>query len=57
MPAQAPEVSTLTMIRKGILLLLYRFGWRAFARLLEVKAYHERVQGLVASAQTVHPKP
>ena len=30
------------MIRRGILLLPYRFGWGPFARLLEVKSYHER---------------
>jgi GNAT superfamily N-acetyltransferase len=43
-PPDAPEIGTLTMIRNGMALFPWRFGWRAFVRLLEVKNYHERTE-------------
>ena len=54
MSSQGLEISTLTMIRNGILLFPYRYGWRAFARLLEVKDYHERVEGGVGGEGAHH---
>ncbi|KAJ1486816.1 hypothetical protein T484DRAFT_1942692, partial [Baffinella frigidus] len=43
MSSRGLETSTLSMLRNGIL-FSYRFGWRAFARLQQVKNYHARVE-------------
>ena len=37
-----PEISSITMLQNGILQFPFRFGFRAFSRLLSVKSYYER---------------
>jgi GNAT superfamily N-acetyltransferase len=41
-PPDAPEISAITMLLNGILQFPFRFGFRAFSRLLSVKAWYER---------------
>jgi ribosomal protein S18 acetylase RimI-like enzyme len=43
-PPGLGDIGTLTMVRNGILLFPFRFGFRAFRRLLEVKDFHENVE-------------
>ena len=43
-PPAAAEISTLVMLRNGMLLFPFRFGFRALVRLLQVKGYHERAE-------------
>jgi GNAT superfamily N-acetyltransferase len=38
------DIGSWTMIKNGILLFPFRFGYRAFQRLLEVKDYHEKIE-------------
>eukprot|EP01050_Picozoa_sp_SAG11_P020332 SAG11_NODE_3406_length_2466_cov_2.904098_2_plen_307_part_00 len=46
-PPSVTDIGTLTMLANGMLLFPFRFGWRALVRLLQVKAYHERVDQAV----------
>ena len=43
LPPDSKEIGALAMVANGILRFPFRFGFRAFARLLEVKARHDRL--------------
>jgi GNAT superfamily N-acetyltransferase len=50
-PPDSPEISALTLLQNGILQFPFRFGFRAFFRLLSVKAYYERRERELLGAQ------
>ena len=43
LPPDSKEIGALAMVANGILRFPFRFGFRAFARLLEVKSRHDRL--------------